>query len=1036
MRTFVLPLMLAVTVASAGLLGPALQQKMVQVNGREQVGVIIALNQQLDAEHIIKTIKNKQERWETTVSLLKAMASSTQAGLLSALRAGEARGEVSDIQPFWIVNAVYCKATPALIQAISDRAEVWFVDWNLVASKGILEVSAAGAAPADVTGNPEWNVRKVKADSVWHVYGYMGEGVIVGHIDTGCDYDHSDLSGHMWTDANYPHHGWDFENNDDDPMDDNGHGTHTAGTVASNGTSGDTCGMAPKAEIMSCRTKTSISTPYPDTVAENTVMNSMQFCVAPPLSPANHAQLLTMSLGWYHSWTPRRSLWRSCVANVAAAGLPYFIANGNEGSSNPPDNVRTPGDCPGPWKHPSEQSGGLGGAISIGATDSLDSIASFSSWGPVAWDTIHPYLDYSYPPGLLKPDFSAPGVHITSCLLGGGYTQMDGTSMATPCAAGIAALMLEKNPNLLPEEVDSIMQNSVLPRGAQPKNNTYGTGRIDAMLCIENTPPAGPTHDVAMGAVLAPADKIDPHSPLAPVVTVRNRGTYDEHSITFYCKVESAGTQVYSGQHVLSVLDSAATDTVTFPNWNVGPGMQTYNLTFWHTHLPDTNHHNDTCRKTTVTRGHDVAMNSMNVGSRVKANQAFTPVGSIRNVGDYTEVAFNATCKVESSGTQVYSHTVPVDSVPLGGTKSVTFPAWNVGPESVTYVVTMSHNCGPDQNRKNDTLVRTTVSSSIVMKVAIEIASGAVGRTAPNACYRIDSLCKAQDWEDSIVTGTDIDSASQLADYSVVVTGDDGYDDNDFNTYEGALKDWVRNGGGFVGLGWIVFGIAGKSAWQMDSIMAVNCTGGYGFVTSGQVHVVDSSNPVTQDVNDFNIQAYGEYANSGLQPGATMLGNYTAGTGNASIAVREVEAGRSVYLGPIYFGTFNNYANEPYYDDAGAMLLLKQAIEWASLGSATGISGPRSVQPPRAELRGAMPSPFRFRTTINYSLPVAGRARLVVYDLAGKRVKTLASGNLPAGAGKVTWSRTDDAGRQVACGVYFLRLQADGVNLSRKLVVR
>lgn len=261
--------------------------------------------------------------------------------------------------------------------------------------------------------------------------------------------------------------------------------------------------------------------------------------------------------------------------------------------------------------------------------------------------------------------------------------------MATPCAAGIAALILEENPNLLPEDVDEIMQNSVLPLGTQPKNNTFGTGRIDAMLCIANTPPPGPMHDVGMLAVLAPADKIDPQTPLAPVAVVRNRGTFDETNITFYCKVKSAGTQVYSGQYVLPLLDSAAIDTVTFPSWNVGPGRQTYNLTFWHAMTPDTNRKNDTIRKTTVTRGHDLAMNSMNVGSRVRANQAFTPVGTIRNIGDYAETGFEAACKVESAGTQIYSQTVAVDSVRLDGTRSVTFPAWDVGPGE-------RHLCGYD----------------------------------------------------------------------------------------------------------------------------------------------------------------------------------------------------------------------------------------------------------------------------------------------------------------------------------------------------
>ncbi|MEO0074118.1 MAG: S8 family serine peptidase, partial [candidate division WOR-3 bacterium] len=570
--------------SSAALLEPALVEQMARCDGDEKLPVIIALNEQLDAENIIRTIKNKQQRWEVTVSRLKQMAETGQAGLLAELRSFEAAGKVAEIVPMWIVNAVYCEATPEVIQKIAERPEIWLIQWDKIASPNILNVAPATAA-GDVTAGSftvEWNVKKVKADSVWYVYGYTGEGVVIGNIDTGCDYNHSDLASHMWTDPNYPYHGWNFEQNNNNPMDQHGHGTHTCGTNAGDGTAGDTTGMAPKAKIMTCRTKTSLNPPLPDTIAENTVMRSMEFCVAPPLSPHNHAHVLSMSLGWVPSWNPRRSLWRHCVTNVAAAGLAYFIANGNEGASNPPYNVRCPGDVPGPWKHPAEPPGGLGGAISIGATDANDNIASFSSWGPVSWDTVHPYLDYPYPPGLFKPDFSAPGVNVTSTRLGGGYTQMSGTSMATPCAAGIAALMLERNPNLLPEEVSEIMQNSVLPLGTQPKNNTYGTGRIDAMLCIQNTPLPGAMHDVAMGTVLAPADKIEPRTPLAPQVTVRNRGTFAEPNVVVYCKVESLGTVIYNENVTIPLLDSAATDTVTFPNWNVGPGSQTYNLTFWH----------------------------------------------------------------------------------------------------------------------------------------------------------------------------------------------------------------------------------------------------------------------------------------------------------------------------------------------------------------------------------------------------------------------------------------------------------------------
>lgn len=221
----------------------------------------------------------------------------------------------------------------------------------------------------------------------------------------------------------------------------------------------------------------------------------------------------------------------------------------------------------------------------------------------------------------------------------------------------------------------------------------------------------------------------------------------------------------------------------------------------------------------------------------------------------------------------------------------------------------------------------------------------------------------------------------------------------------------------------------------MDSVMAVSCSSHYGYLTTGLVRILNDSHPITLNVNDFQIQSHGEFANAGLQPGATMLGDYDSAPGCASIAVREVEAGRAVYLGPIYFATFSGYMNEPYYEDADAMLLLKQAIEWAA-GDMTGIRGTEPAPVKRAELRGAAPSPFRFRTTINYTLPTAGRASLAVYDLAGKLVKTLVSGHLPAGPGQVTWNRTDDASKKVARGVYFCRLQTEDANLSRKLVAR
>ncbi|MFO7676416.1 MAG: S8 family serine peptidase, partial [bacterium] len=198
--------------AIAAPIEPLLLEQMGEAKAEEQLGVMIVLAEQLDGESIIKNIKSKQERRQVTLSSLRALTERTQAGLLDELRGWEKLGLVSNVIPFWLVNAVYCEATPGVINSVADRPEVWFVQWDLVTTENALAVMP-DVVDVDPSYTVEWNVRKVKADSVWAVYGYTGDGVVVGNIDTGCDYTHPDLAGHMWTDPSYPNHGWNFEGN-------------------------------------------------------------------------------------------------------------------------------------------------------------------------------------------------------------------------------------------------------------------------------------------------------------------------------------------------------------------------------------------------------------------------------------------------------------------------------------------------------------------------------------------------------------------------------------------------------------------------------------------------------------------------------------------------------------------------------------------------------------------------------------------------------------------------------------------------------
>jgi len=152
---------------------------------------------------------------------------------------------------------------------------------------------------------------------------------------------------------------------------------------------------------------------------------------------------------------------------------------------------------------PAEDSGGVSGGITLGATDSLDDVAWFSSPGPVAWDSVAPYNDYPYPPGLLKPDLSAPGHNLTSVAFDNNqayYPNFSGTGHSAAVAAGVAALMLSRNPALLPQTVDSLLQTTVRPRGPQPKNNDYGTGRIRALGAVDAVPISGEPQLVHVGS--------------------------------------------------------------------------------------------------------------------------------------------------------------------------------------------------------------------------------------------------------------------------------------------------------------------------------------------------------------------------------------------------------------------------------------------------------------------------------------------------------------------------------------------------------
>lgn len=259
-----------------------------------------------------------------------------------------------------------------------------------------------------------------------------GRGVRIGIIDTGVDYLHEAFGKGMGP-GKVIAGGYDVVNNDADPMDDNGHGTHVAGIIC--GSSSTITGAAKDASVYVYKA-----------LDANGSGSTSAVLAAIERAIADSVRVLNMSLG-----TPAGSAddpLASAVNRAAAAGIVVVVAAGNTGEYS---GINSPGIA--------------ANALTVGAADG-NAIASFSSKGPET---------QSY---TVKPDVVAPGVNILSAKMGGGYVQMSGTSMAAPAVTALAAAMRELHPDWSAAEI----RNALISNSASIGTPlfTQGHGRLDA----------------------------------------------------------------------------------------------------------------------------------------------------------------------------------------------------------------------------------------------------------------------------------------------------------------------------------------------------------------------------------------------------------------------------------------------------------------------------------------------------------------------------------------------------------------------------
>lgn len=517
-----------------------LQKKISETSDRSKISVYILFNDHLSLNDFsdIGYDTPKKERRKIVIDRLQNFSDNYQKNVRDYLNEKKSRGAIDNYEVLWITNSISTSAPAEVIYELAeDFANVQMICYDAVHpveelwdSKPVNAPFIGAAQIKQSSVAPEPGLTLMRADQVWAL-GNKGKGVLTANADDGFWWRHPDLVKGIWQnlgeDANnngmtvniQSGTGSAFDAGDINGIDDDGngkiddligwdfttssynittasHGSATLGHVVGDGTMGTQTGAAPESKCILLRNSS----------GESQQIQAFQYALL------MGADVVTSSLSWkwYFNPKPNYSLMRLTTDISLAAGMLHTNSTSNDGnnlSSAPiPLNISSAGICPAPWLHPDQtRIGNVSGVIGVGnVTCGTDIIATSSPYGPSTWGNWELWGAYTYPidpnhkdypysrtspvelpdsMGLLKPDVSAPGENSISTYVssGSGYGTFGGTSSATPHTAGCVALMLSINPEMLPQDIDKVLELTAVEKGAPGKDPRYGSGRIDAV---------------------------------------------------------------------------------------------------------------------------------------------------------------------------------------------------------------------------------------------------------------------------------------------------------------------------------------------------------------------------------------------------------------------------------------------------------------------------------------------------------------------------------------------------------------------------
>lgn len=329
------------------------------------------------------------------------------------------------------------------------------------------------ATPNDPSFGSLWGMTKIGAPTAWNL-STGSSSVVVAVIDSGIRYTHEDLASNIWVNTGETpgnsvdddrngyvddYYGWDFRYNDSDPIDENGHGTHVAGTIGAVGNNMlGVVGVNWSVKLMAVK----IYSPAGTDTTSAMLINAYNYVLMMKNRGVN-IRVTNNSYGGCLEACGFDQATKDAIDTLGSAGILNVFASGNSNQ-----NLESSQFYPAGYSSPS--------IVSVAASDSSDTKAGFSNYGAVS------------------SDLAAPGVGILSTYNGSNssYVNLSGTSMATPHTAGAAALLAAVNPSLSAESLKATLMNTVDPLAAWSTLVKSG-GRLNAANALANQTVCSPS---------------------------------------------------------------------------------------------------------------------------------------------------------------------------------------------------------------------------------------------------------------------------------------------------------------------------------------------------------------------------------------------------------------------------------------------------------------------------------------------------------------------------------------------------------------